>query len=216
MPDTGDLESQLRDLGLCTKDMTGDGNCLFRALSDQYHGYDTEYPTFRRDVCGFLREHEDEYKFFVENDQSFDHHLECMEEDGTYGGNMELAAFARMRQVDIKVYQPGLIYVIRGVDENEEAETILHIAYHSWEHYSSVRNLDGPFTGPPDVRVAQQECQADKQQDEAVETDPLDSKEKVVLAACPDTDLRKIRRLLRKHKGDPDKDNHLPKKTTFA
>ena len=26
-----------------------------------------------------------------------------------------------------------------------------HIAYHIWEHYSSIRNLDGPHTGMPNV-----------------------------------------------------------------
>lgn len=35
--------------------------------------------------------------------------------------------------------------------------------------------------------------------------DPLDSKEKVVLSACPDANMIKIRRLLRKYKGDTDK-----------
>lgn len=24
--------------------------------------------------------------------------------------------------------------------------------YHSWEHYSSIRNIDGPFTGPPEIK----------------------------------------------------------------
>lgn len=25
--------------------------------------------------------------------------------------------------------------------------------YHSWEHYSSVRNIDGPYSGPPEIKV---------------------------------------------------------------
>lgn len=33
----------------------------------------------------------------------------------------------------------------------------------------------------------------------------LSSKEKVILTACPGTNIRKIRRLLVKNKGDPDK-----------
>ena len=81
----------------------------FRALSDQYYGHDTQYAQIRKEVCEFLKENEDEYKFFVEDDHTFEYHMDCMEDDGTFGGNMELAAFARMRQVDIKVYQPGLM-----------------------------------------------------------------------------------------------------------
>ena len=30
MADSGNLESQLSNLNLCTKDISGDGNCLFR------------------------------------------------------------------------------------------------------------------------------------------------------------------------------------------
>ncbi|KAI7856370.1 hypothetical protein BDC45DRAFT_549285 [Circinella umbellata] len=205
LTDTGNLESQLSNLNLCTKDISGDGNCLFRALSDQFHGYDTEHKTIRHDICQFLKENQEEYQYFVEDDQPFDYHLECMKKEGTFGGNMELAAFARMCQVDIKVYQPGLIYIIRGISESEEAEQTLHIAYHSWEHYSSVRNIEGPFSGPPEIKDIQESSLKQNEEEEEEENDLLDSKEKAVLAACPDTNIRKIRRLLRKHKGDPDK-----------
>jgi OTU domain-containing protein 3 len=154
-----------------------------------------------------LKENEETYKFFVEDDVSFEHHLENMKQDGTFGGNMELVAFAKLSKVDIKVYQPGFIYVIKGAeDEDEEEEDerprqILHIAYHDWEHYSSVRNLDGPFTGPPEIRITI----AEQKIEEEEEDDEFDSKEKVVLNACPDASIRQIRRLLKKYKGNPDK-----------
>lgn len=48
---------------------------------------------------------------FVEDNLSFEKHLKAMEHDGTFGGHMELAAFARMKHIDIKVYQPGMVYV---------------------------------------------------------------------------------------------------------
>lgn len=92
--------------------MSGDGNCLFRALSDQYHGSDKQHREVRQQVCQYLRDNEEEYQYFVEDDRSFEQHVSCMERDGTYGGNMELAAFARLSGVDIKVYQPGLMYVV--------------------------------------------------------------------------------------------------------
>ncbi|KAG1176077.1 hypothetical protein G6F70_003650 [Rhizopus microsporus] len=205
-----DLNSQLKKLNLCTKDITGDGNCLFRALSDQYYGRDSKHKVIRQEICRYLKENEEIYKFFVEDDQSFDSHLNNMQQDGTFGGNMELAAFAKLYKVDIKVYQPGLIYVIKGVDEGEEEEEdeeeprqVLHIAYHDWEHYSSVRNVDGPFTGPPEIK--EERVQKEEQDDEGKEEDVLDSKEKVILNACPDVSIYMIRRMLKKYKGDTDK-----------
>ncbi|KAL9537843.1 hypothetical protein MBANPS3_011412 [Mucor bainieri] len=234
--DPENLDAQLKSLGLCTKSITGDGNCLFRSLSDQYHGHDGNHKAVRQEVCQYLRDNEETYKFFVEDDQSFDHHVECMSQDATFGGNMELAAFAKLKRVDIKVYQPGMIYVINGVDEEdekveeeEEPRQTLHIAYvlsfsnrlellmdknlhryHSWEHYSSVRNIDGPYTGPPEIKTIEQSLD-DHENTKQEEEDPddkdeeLSSKEKVVRSAFPDASIRKIRRLLIKHKGYPDK-----------
>ncbi|GAN02028.1 OTU domain-containing protein 3-like [Mucor ambiguus] len=233
--DPENLDSQLKSLGLCTKSITGDGNCLFRSLSDQYHGHDGNHKAVRQEVCQYLRENEETYKFFVEDDQSFEHHVECMSQDATFGGNMELAAFAKLKKVDIKVYQPGMIYVINGIDdedekdkEEEETRQTLHIAYvsylnrfelyidrhvhryHSWEHYSSVRNIDGPYSGPPEIKVVEQSLNHNESTEKDGEDDDnkdeeLSSKEKVVRSAFPDVSIRKIRRLLIKHKGDPDK-----------
>ncbi|CAO3649557.1 unnamed protein product [Mucor fragilis] len=215
--DPENLDSQLKNLGLCTKSITGDGNCLFRSLSDQYHGHDGNHKAVRQEVCQYLRENEETYKFFVEDDQSFEHHVECMSQDATFGGNMELAAFAKLKKVDIKVYQPGMIYVINGVEdedekgeEEEETRQTLHIAYHSWEHYSSVRNIDGPYSGPPEIKVLEQSLDGGgninkEDENEEDKDEELSSKEKVVRSAFPDASIRKIRRLLIRHKGDPDK-----------
>ncbi|CAO3703662.1 unnamed protein product [Rhizopus stolonifer] len=151
----------------------------------------------RQEICEYLKENEETYQYFIEDDQSFEDYLENMQQDGTFGGNIELAAFAKLNKLDIKVYQPGLIYVIEGV-EKQISEQKLHIAYHDWEHYSSIRNLDGPFTGLPEIK-----CRPEENDEKAEEE--YDSKEKVVLNACPDASIRRIRRLLRKYKGNPDK-----------
>ncbi|KAI8636727.1 hypothetical protein BD408DRAFT_448184 [Parasitella parasitica] len=214
--DPENLDAQLENLGLCTKSIAGDGNCLFRSLSDQYHGHDGNHKVIRKEICQYLRENEETYKFFVEDDQSFENHVECMSQDATFGGNMELAAFARLKEVDIKVYQPGMIYIINGNEnENEQEDVegaekqrqILHIAYHSWEHYSSVRNIDGPNLGPPEIKM--EENIVDTSKDESYvnidEKNELTSKEKVVRNAHPDASIHKIRRLLIKYKGNPDK-----------
>ncbi|CAO3638976.1 unnamed protein product [Cunninghamella echinulata] len=166
-------------------------------------------------------EHKDTYQYFVEDDQSFHHHISNMEQDGCFGGNMELVAFAKLKKIDIKVYQPGMIYIISGVDTDEnhddaedentdETKRTLHIAYHSWEHYSSIRNIDGPFTGLPEIKEqpiknnSLDSVNSNNDNDDDDGKTP-NSKEKVILNACPGTEIRKIRRLLRKHKGNTDK-----------
>lgn len=92
---------------------------------------------------------------------------------GTYGGHLELTAFARLKKRSIKVILPDYVYVIAGrdesptpleaeaqgqskrdgVDDDEELESagMLYLSYHIFEHYSSVRNLKGPHVGLPRV-----------------------------------------------------------------
>jgi OTU domain-containing protein 3 len=48
----------------------------------------------------------------VEDERGLDAHLRVMRENATYGGHMELSAFAHMTKRNVKVIQPGLVYVI--------------------------------------------------------------------------------------------------------
>ncbi|KAG2206808.1 hypothetical protein INT47_007564, partial [Mucor saturninus] len=190
--DAEDLDSQLKNLGLCTKNIAGDGNCLFRSLSDQFYGQDGNHKAIRHQVCQFLRDNKEEYQFFVEDDQSFEHHVDCMSRNATYGGNMELAAFAKMQQVNIKVYQPGLIYIIHGKEEEEDDTQVLHIAFPMVTLFY-ILSLTPYETFQ--IKVAEDNPQ------EEIE---LTSQEKIVSNACPDTNLQTIRQFLKKHKGIPD------------
>jgi len=105
-------DDQLRSLGLYAAPTLGDGNCLFRALSDQYFGTPSQHLKLREDICNWLEEHKQRYAPFVDDDRGMDVHLRCMRQPGTYGGHLELTAFAHFKKRDVKVIQPGLVYVI--------------------------------------------------------------------------------------------------------
>ncbi|KAK2460426.1 hypothetical protein APHAL10511_007591 [Amanita phalloides] len=106
------LNLQLAALGLYAVQTLGDGNCLFRALSDQSYGSDSKHVQVRQDVCDWIASHKSRYGPFVDDERGIDTHLQCMRQQGTYGGHMELSAFAHLTRRDIKVIQPGLVYVI--------------------------------------------------------------------------------------------------------
>ncbi|KAF5329656.1 hypothetical protein D9619_009192 [Psilocybe cf. subviscida] len=325
------LSTQLSMLGLYAAPTIGDGNCLFRALSDQVHGSASLHAEVRKQVCDWIEAHGERYEGFVEVDEGDESdgdrrgkgkakrkgkdgaegddgkedaaagpskrlqaYLRRMRENGestlcspspgsdyveyfgvtlygerdtsavqptlrgladrtighvvsffhdadytlsfslslkltaTYGGHMELSAFAHMTRRNIKVVQPGLVYVIEwragepspsdskpsepssperrrstrtpsvsggtprkpkspvddgqkvktghgyyvyeevtseeedGEDEREHAEAeprgqedsgpTIYVAYHDWEHFSSIRNLRGPHSGLPNIR----------------------------------------------------------------
>ncbi|KAI8924579.1 hypothetical protein BC831DRAFT_389482, partial [Entophlyctis helioformis] len=203
------LESQLADLGLAIKDMTGDGNCLFRALSDQIHGSPARHGQVRSAVCDQIAANADLYAPFID-DGSLASHVASMRRDGTYGGNMEVVAAARMARVDIAVHQAGLpVWVVESGTSGEGeggGRGTIHIAYHSWEHYSSVRNADGPVDGPPCIRIVQQQKKEGGKEKMAWERDegePPSNMETLVMKTTGVTDLGRVRALFAKARGDP-------------
>jgi len=160
------LNNQLRALGLYAADIIGDGNCLFRALSDQLWGTQSYHLKLREEVCDWIASRQDRYAPFVDDERGLDVHLRCMRTpgtpssttaryttliscfyvilsaltpfsrllfveshapplaSGTYGGHLELSAFAHCRRRDLKVIQPGLVYVIEwntGVNDDAVA-----------------------------------------------------------------------------------------------
>jgi len=51
---------------------------------------------------------------------------------------MEIVAFARAYNVDVKVYQQEFAMQFSGNDEGDEPRQLIHIAYHA----SHLRNID--------------------------------------------------------------------------
>ncbi|KAF2019937.1 cysteine proteinase [Aaosphaeria arxii CBS 175.79] len=89
--------------------------------------------------------------------KQFDIHLDKMGQPGEWADNMEVSAFASALNVHVRLWQadfhytfsPRIYYVLDGASGAVDDRPILNIAYHKWEHYSSVRNITGPHTGLP-------------------------------------------------------------------
>ena len=134
------FEAQLKQLGLQLKDMTGDGNCLFRSVSDQINDGPEKHGQVRAECVSYLREHSDRFAPFV-FDQTYDEYCRIMAENGEWGGNMELQAMSLGYRCNIVIHvldNPRL----EIVNFPTHSQTI-HLAYHNGEHYSSVRPRDG-------------------------------------------------------------------------
>jgi OTU domain-containing protein 3 len=109
--DDAELRNTLQADGLEIVEMSPDGNCLFRALSDQLFGdYGNKHADIRSEVCDFMEKNKDDFQFFLvyededdkeqedEDARDFEHYIELMREDGTWGGNLEIVAAARLYQ----------------------------------------------------------------------------------------------------------------------
>lgn len=61
----GGLSAQLAKLGLDIREITGDGNCLFRALSDQIEGNENQHLVYRKLVCQYIKQNQDNFEPFL-------------------------------------------------------------------------------------------------------------------------------------------------------
>lgn len=84
---TQQLTEQLRALGLYAAPTLGDGNCLFRALSDQLYGSDTHHLKLRHALCNWIESHKERYAPFVDDERGLDVHLQCMRQPGEFHYN---------------------------------------------------------------------------------------------------------------------------------
>lgn len=279
-----DLNQQLKRMHLYAANTTGDGNCLFRALSDQLYGSPDRHAQLRQETCDHLASRSEKFAGFVD-DKPFDEYVRLMRESGTYGGHLELHAFAQMKLKQIKIVQPGLVYVVEGEDDSPaatrarrekererfriqntvevdpqsrphtdrqqrrqnreeskrkkksasallaagetatskassespppevagsatcsntshlvEAYGPLYLAYHNWEHYSSVRNVDGPHTGLP--RIKEKVVAAEQEEEDSQPAEPTMEEKMVMQSTCGAHALRDVRRLLHAHQND--------------
>ncbi|KAJ1976536.1 2-oxoglutarate dehydrogenase E1 component [Dimargaris verticillata] len=146
--DTEDFNRLLHPLGLYCKDVEGDGNCMFRALSDQHSGDPCNHAKYRQAVCQYMAAHPDDFTPFMEYGEPFDRYLARMRQSGTFGGNLELVAFARHYQVDIKVYHiNGGIWRIRY--SPLPMPSPLEDANNDSDEAAEYLGDEGSFSGPP-------------------------------------------------------------------
>lgn len=138
-----DIDAFSRSLvpsGLAIRDVSNDGNCFFRAVSDQLYGTEEYHMKLRERACDYLLVHRNHYQFFVDDEQSFDDYVADMRADGVWADNLELQAISMAYNVNIRVHQSGKpSYDIRN--HSARNARVIHISYHFGEHYASVRPL---------------------------------------------------------------------------
>lgn len=104
-------------------------------------------------------------------DRVFESHLQNMAKGGTYGDNMEITAFSSAYETDVKIYQRDFAYMVTA-NADDGTRPVAHIAYHLWEHYSSIRNLNGPHTGLPHVAPKVLSLEEEQKQQEILAKTP--------------------------------------------
>lgn len=144
------FSDSLRPMGLVIRDVSNDGNCFFRAVSDQLYGTEQFHSNLRQRACDYILRNRNRFIDFVEDDQSYEEYVADMRNEGVWADHIELQAISMACGVNIRIHQSGKpSYDIRNhlaVDA-----PVIHLSYHFGEHYASVR----PIRTVEDSRPAQ-------------------------------------------------------------
>ena len=141
------FKKQLIRFGLQVKETKADGNCLFRALSDQLRGTEDFHAEFRANCAEYIEENKELYKFFMEDDETIEDYINWIRQPAKWGSQLEMNALAQIYSFNV------VIHKVDGPGMAQEffpwgSVPTLHISYHLGEHYNSVRSAQDPLTGP--------------------------------------------------------------------
>lgn len=108
--DENTIEMHSRELGRpsLTKDITGDGNCFFRAGSYCLTCTESHHYAVRSAICNHILEHEDKFQTFLRsNELSVKSHVSIMEKEGNWATELEILGLAHMLDVNIYTFSNG-------------------------------------------------------------------------------------------------------------
>ena len=132
------------------KEVSGDGNCLFRSISDQVYGTDKYHEMIREKCMDYLVILKEYFKPYIEGD--FDEYIKEKRKDAVWGDDVEIEALSEMYARPIEIYMGSETpiksfhedkYKSNGISKiNKNNITPIRLSYHRGNHYNSIIPLD--------------------------------------------------------------------------
>lgn len=127
------------------KIISGDGNCLFRAISDQVYGSEEHHNIIREKCMDYIVVLKRFFSLFIEGD--FDNYIKEKRKSGIWGDDIELEAMSEIYNRPIEIYsgsekplrcfhEDKIFYLDKN--KNHIYLTPIRISYHGKKHYNSV------------------------------------------------------------------------------
>jgi len=202
------FDGQMAAVGLRIVSITGDGNCMFRSISDQLCGVQANHWEYRKHIVDFINAEREQFEPFIEDDESFDDYIQRMGSDGEWGGHQELYAATQAYNVNIVIHQLDAPRLELYASQPEFATATLHLSYHGEFHYNSVRAADDFGPGPAQAiamdRPPMPAAATGGTDRGSSSAENLSAVEKQVRISVPWVDLEVIRGTLREVNGDAD------------
>lgn len=141
------FDDMLKTKCLKLEDIDGDGNCLFRAVSDQLFGNQNRHVDLRLRCAEFMGAEKDRLQHFldVDDDMKFDDYVEWIAVNGNWAGYFEIYCMCQLFKINFRlVLKDGSLIPM----QHFEMARSLVLAFHEDEangipeHYSSVRYIN--------------------------------------------------------------------------
>ncbi|GIL49542.1 hypothetical protein Vafri_5896 [Volvox africanus] len=141
------LLTTLRQYDLLEREVAGDGNCQFRALSDQLYGTPEYHASVRQAVVNTLRDRASSYSCYVPGE--YGPYCTSMAKSGTWGDHVTLQAAADHFGLRIMVvtsfFESPVIYIEPAATRSPRT---LYLSFWAEVHYNSLYPAQEP---PPQL-----------------------------------------------------------------
>ena len=154
--------SVLSQKGLRIKEVSGDGNCLFRAVSDQIYGDEKYYRAIRRICLEYIEMEEDFFKNFVvqgTNPKKFREYVIRKREDGVWGDDVEIQALSEIYNKSVEIYAYSAVPMrtfhenlnhnsmnnnqnLHNISMNNYHDLPIKLSYHGKSHFNSIVSMN--------------------------------------------------------------------------
>jgi hypothetical protein len=132
------------------RDVAGDGNCLFRALSVGLYGHENEHAALRRQAYDYLQDHRD----VLANNRSRDAILATSDRSGVWGEHPHIVALARHFKARVVQWsvRTGDWFVSGEPQAGAVTERVVWLRYVDDAHYGGYA-----YAGPVDGVAARRQ-----------------------------------------------------------
>jgi len=94
----------LSENGINSKEILGDGNCLFRAISQAVYGTEDKHVELRKQAIGYINDNQDTLLGFIHDNETFKQYIKRLSQNGEFAGELEIAALKEVIHRPIYVY----------------------------------------------------------------------------------------------------------------
>ena len=145
------FREEIKTIEFKIKDIKSDGNCLYRAFSDQVYGNENLFGIVKAKCLDYLELEKEFFGQFIEGGlEKFEDYIKMKKIDGVWGDDIEIQAMSEIYNRPIEIYSYSKL-PIKTFHENSLSVRYdrdvnklppIRLSYHGKAHYNSIINTD--------------------------------------------------------------------------